>query len=126
MQRDQIAPLLLVIENPDERIRLEKWLSGAGYEVASVGDVESALNLVDRHPVSLVILDLALAPGVDLLAALRANPYTADVPLIVIIPQSMDMRAAQSVYQEADELVQDGAALLDQVKTVLFKKRRGS
>ncbi|HLU11700.1 MAG TPA: GAF domain-containing protein, partial [Oceanobacillus sp.] len=38
--REQIAPLLLVIDNPDERVRLEKWLSGVGYEVESVGDIE--------------------------------------------------------------------------------------
>jgi CheY-like chemotaxis protein len=115
-----------VIDNADERVRLEKWLSGAGYEVSTVGDIEGALSWVERQPVSLVVLDLALSPGVELLAALRANPYTADVPLLVIIPQEMDMRSAQMMYQEADELVQDGAALLEQVKTVLFKRRRST
>jgi signal transduction histidine kinase/CheY-like chemotaxis protein len=125
-QRKQIAPLLLVIDNSDERVRLEKWLSGAGYDVASVGDVDAALSWVERQPVSLIVLDLALSPGVELLARLRANPYTADVPLLVMIPQEMDMRAAQLVYQEADDLVQDGAALLEQVKTALFKRRRAT
>jgi CheY-like chemotaxis protein len=89
-----------------------------------VGDIEAALSRVEQQPVSLVVLDLSLSLGVELLAALRANPYTADVPLLVIIAQEMDMRAAQMVYPEADELVQDGTALLEQVKTALFKRRR--
>ncbi|HLU08806.1 MAG TPA: hypothetical protein VK003_04010, partial [Oceanobacillus sp.] len=80
--------------------------------------------LVERQPVSLVVLDLVLSPGAELLATLRANPYTADVPLLVIIPQETDIRAARNVYQQEGEYVQDGAALLEQVKAVLFKRRR--
>jgi signal transduction histidine kinase/CheY-like chemotaxis protein len=125
-QREQTAPLLLVIDNPDERVRLEKWLNGAGYEVASVGDIEAASNSIERQPVSLVILDLALSPGMELLATLRANPYTADVPLLVIIPQVMEMRAAHRAFLESDEIIQDGGALLEQVKTALFKRRRST
>lgn len=125
LPREQNAPLLLVSSSSAKRARLERWLSGAGYvvELASSGD--EAIGCIERQPIALIILDLPLAQGLALLAEIRANPYTIDVPLLITVASDQAGQPAPD-DQTATALPLEGGALLEQVKAALFKRRRTS
>src|SRR5438067_135656 len=83
------APTILVVD--DERnIRrtLDLVLRGDGYEVLEAGSAEQALTLLEgsRGPVDLAVIDIMLPgmSGMELLARLRQDDATRELPVIVI------------------------------------------
>ena len=84
-----VEPTILVVD--DERnIRrtLGLVLSGEGYRVAEAESAEQALALIEggQTPVDLAIIDIMLPgmSGLDLLARLRQDDTTRELPVIVI------------------------------------------
>jgi CheY-like chemotaxis protein len=100
------GPLVVVIE--DDRRSLELltlYLEGAGVQVASVRDGASGLEEVRRRHPAAVVLDIRL-PGMDgwdVLAALKADPTTAGVPVVVV--SMVDERGRGFALGAADYLV---------------------
>ena len=75
---------ILVVEDDQPLARLmEALLESAGYHVRSVGDGESALEVVDAERPALVLLDLTLPrlDGWDVLDRLRER---ADAPPVIL------------------------------------------
>jgi PAS domain S-box-containing protein len=84
----QSAPqrVLVVDDDPGVQELLHALLSKQGYEVLTTGDGERGLALAASAAPGLVLLDLRL-PGLDGLAVLRAlkqNPTTASIPVIMM------------------------------------------
>lgn len=80
-------PLVLVIDDEVTVCKLmARFLEGHGYEVISAIDAESGLALAkERHP-AVITLDVVL-PGKDgweVLSNLKADPDTADIPVIMV------------------------------------------
>ncbi|MEV4283197.1 response regulator [Actinoplanes xinjiangensis] len=61
-------------------------LRGAGYTVYTASDGEQAMLLIQQHLPDLVILDHHMPgrSGLEIAQALRADPRTADLPLLMI------------------------------------------
>lgn len=80
-------PHLLVVDD-DDRIRdlLSRYLTGAGYVVATSRAAEEALDLLDVLKFDLLVLDIMLPgmSGVDLTRALRARVDGDDVPILLL------------------------------------------
>ncbi|HLG01919.1 MAG TPA: response regulator [Acidimicrobiia bacterium] len=79
------ARLLVVDDEPDLRLLVELHLARQ-YGVVTVATGEEALEAVSEATFDAVLLDLRL-PGIDgwqVLEHLRAQPATADVPVIVL------------------------------------------
>lgn len=94
-----MKPYILVVDD-EQLVRdlLARALTEHGYETAAVGDGEAALAAIaDRRP-DLVLLDLMMPrlDGFDVLAALRSDPETVGLQVIVLTA-----RASQEVLQEA-------------------------
>jgi two-component system cell cycle response regulator len=83
----QSPPLLLVAESSEAiRAALVSRLGEHGYRVAQAGDGERALELVEREPPDVVLLDHEL-PGLDgmaVLERLREHDELAAVPVIML------------------------------------------
>jgi DNA-binding response OmpR family regulator len=83
---DPGRPLILVVEDDeDHALLLESTLSAAGYRVAVAHDGTSGLELVRDLAPSAVILDIMM-PSIDgwrVLQSMKADPQTADIPVIV-------------------------------------------
>jgi putative two-component system response regulator len=83
---DNHPRLLLVEDAPFLRYAFVRLLKMHGFEVLAVNDGREALDCVnDFHP-QLVVTDLMM-PGMDgleLIRKLRANPRTADLPVLAI------------------------------------------
>ena len=93
-------PIALVVEHdPWIRLVMCDVLAQAGFRVASASNGFSAVRLVRREPLALVVLDLVLPEqsGLSVLAELKATPATAHVPVIVISGHRQALRDADAV-----------------------------
>ena len=78
--------IVIVDDDPILTDVLRDVLSSAGYEVTVATSGFGVAGLVRRLNPSAVLLDLGLPfrPGTSVLADLKADPRTADVPVLVL------------------------------------------
>lgn len=95
--------ILLVEDSKFLRLATERALARAGYEVASASDGEEGLRLARERKPDLILLDMLLPKmsGPDVLAALKKDPLTVSIPVVVMTGMSQ---------KNADRLHADGAA----------------
>jgi CheY-like chemotaxis protein len=97
-----MTKILLVDDSKFLRLAAERGLTRAGYDVCSAGDGLHALELARiLHP-DLILLDMLLPgmSGPDVLKALKKDPATADIAVVVLTGLSS---------KNAARLEQDGA-----------------
>ncbi len=78
--------MLVVDDSPTIVALLARMLRQNGYDVLEAEDAETALEIARRETPDLVFLDIVL-PGMDgfsCLRQLRRDPYTRDIPVIMI------------------------------------------
>lgn len=95
--RNKIAmKILLVDDSRFLRLANERALTRAGHQVLASADGEEGLRLAIEHKPDLVVLDMMLPKisGPDVLRALRKNPATTAIPVMVLtsLPQSNEGR----------------------------------
>jgi CheY-like chemotaxis protein len=90
------AKILLVEDHATMRGALRMVLEGEGFAIGEAADGRAALDAVRRSPPTLVFLDLNIpgGPGLDVLGALKDDPATAPIPVIVITAEGEEGRAA--------------------------------
>ncbi len=103
-QRRGMAKRILVAEDdPDNRCIVVKVLTREGYETLEADDGRSALALARRERPDLIVMDLGM-PGMDGWEAarrLKADPQTADIPIIALTAfalQGDEERAREAGY----------------------------
>jgi CheY-like chemotaxis protein len=110
-----MTKILLVDDSKFLRIATERALARAGYEVSTAEDGESALEIArEKHP-DLILLDMLLPKmsGPDVLKALKKDPATAGIAVVVLTGLS---------HRNAARLQQDGAcAFLEKSELELEK-----
>lgn len=88
-----MARILVIEDNPVNLALVDYLLRHAGHEVVPAATGEAGLALAWADPPALVLCDLQL-PGLDgygVLAALRAAPITAAVPVVALTAFSMSL-----------------------------------
>lgn len=98
-----MTKVLLVDDSKFLRIATERALARAGYEVSTAADGEHALEMArETHP-DLILLDMLLPKmaGPDVLKALKKDPATAGIAVVVLTGLS---------HKNAARLQQDGAS----------------
>jgi two-component system cell cycle response regulator DivK len=78
--------VLYVEDNEYNRKIVRQLLSRTSYRLVEAADGERALDLVREERPDLVLMDVQLPrmSGLDATRALRADPATADLPVIVV------------------------------------------
>jgi two-component system, cell cycle response regulator DivK len=78
--------ILLVEDSRFLRIANERALVKAGYTVITAADGETALLMAREHLPNLILLDMMLPKidGIGVLRALKSDPHTTDIPVIVL------------------------------------------
>ncbi|MEU0053750.1 SpoIIE family protein phosphatase [Streptomyces sp. NPDC006309] len=92
-------------DNADMREYLARLLSGAGYRITAVTDGMSALDAVRADPPDLVVSDVMM-PGLDglaLVAALRSDPRTASVPVLLLSARAGQEASIEGLQAGADD-----------------------
>ncbi|MFJ5228527.1 SpoIIE family protein phosphatase [Kitasatospora sp. NPDC088391] len=116
--------VLVADDNADLRDYLSRVLRGAGHRVTAVGDGGQALAAVRAAAPDLVISDVMMpgTDGLELVAALRADPRTAALPVLLLSARAGRDDAIDGFESGADDyLVKPFAAaeLLSRVRSAL-------
>src|SRR5690242_9959319 len=95
--------ILLVEDSKFLRLTSERTLAKAGYRVLSTDDGEQVLRLAQEHRPDLILLDMMLPRigGPEILRALKLDPVTAKIPVVVLSSLSQ---------KNESKLKHDGAA----------------
>lgn len=97
-----MTKILLVDDSKFLRLATERALARAGYEVSTAADGEDALQIARQKRPDLILLDMLLPkmPGPEVLKALKKDPATAAIAVVVLTGLSQ---------KNAGRLQQDGA-----------------
>jgi two-component system phosphate regulon response regulator PhoB len=98
------ARILIVEDHPTMREAMRLVLEGEGFTIDEAPDGERALELVRADPPDLVFLDMNIPgpSGAEVLGALRADPATAEVRVIVVTADGEEGRG-RAIAMGADE-----------------------
>ena len=104
MEKDvaRMTKILLVDDSKFLRLATERALSRAGYDVSTANDGERALEIARENKPDVILLDMLLPKmtGPDVLKALKKDPATAGIAVVVLTGLSQ---------KNAVRLQQDGA-----------------
>ncbi len=122
------SKVLLVEDSKFLRMATEHSLSKAGYLVSTAADGEEALQVANDKLPDIILLDMMLPKisGPNVLKALKENPATMGIPVIVLTSLSqkneeklLSEGAAAYFEKSALALDQNSTRLADTVETVL-------
>jgi PAS domain S-box-containing protein len=121
---DVEARVLVADDNSDMREYLSRLLSGAGYQVKTVSDGQQALATIRTDLPDLVVSDVMMPrlDGLALVAALREDPRTAAVPVLLLSARAGQEASIEGLAAGADDyLVKPFAAaeLLARVRATI-------
>lgn len=100
----RIQRVLVADDEPSIRHLLEVNLRAEGLDVVACEDGDSAYAAARTAPPDLIILDVMMPgrDGLDLLRDLRADPRTADVPVVLLTAKSTDAEVWEGWTAGAD------------------------
>ncbi|NNB99426.1 PAS domain-containing protein [Corallococcus exiguus] len=96
--------VLVADDNADMRDYVRRSLEGR-FQVTTVADGNAALELARRHPPDVVLSDVMM-PGLDgfgLLRALKSDPRTAHVPVILLSARAGEEAKVEGLTAGADD-----------------------
>jgi CheY-like chemotaxis protein len=115
--------VLLVEDDKFLRRACEASLRQRGFAVVTATDGEEGLRLARERPhPEVVLLDLLMpkVPGIDVLRALKADPTTKDIPVVILSNSSRDedkrealLLGAVGYYVKANLSLKELAAQVD-------------
>ena len=123
------SPILIVDDNPADRLLLAKMLKRVGYQISQADSGEAALQWLETQPASLILLDLTMPSGLsgfEVVERLRANPATRDIPIIVVTGVDLADEKLGGIRQNISHVMQkgnvSGPMLTEQVQAALRQR----
>jgi DNA-binding response OmpR family regulator len=97
--------ILVVDDEPDALELIEFNLRGAGFEVTTAMDGETALKKARTLPPALIVLDVMLPEldGMEVCKLLRRDPATAKVPIIMLTAKAAEIDRVLGLELGADD-----------------------
>lgn len=125
-----MAKVLLVEDSKFLRVSTERALTGAGYEVVSAADGEEGLRLAREQKPDMILLDVMLpkVSGPDVLKALKSDPATAGIPVMMLTSLSqknakaMEKDGAAAFFEKSDAMLRSGPGSLVAAMEKVLKK----
>ncbi len=102
---DSRGRILIADDNADMRDYVARLLRARGWHIHAVPDGQTALDTARRERPDLVLADVMM-PGLDgfaLLRELRADPATADIPLILLSARAGDEARVEGLSAGAND-----------------------
>ena len=127
---DRFARIAIVDDTPDARRLIRRILQAqptpAGeFTIFEASDGLQAIQLAQREPLDLIILDLMMPEmdGFAVLDALKNDPRTASIPVIVVTAKELTLEEKQRLQGRIQSLMQKGEFLnddlLDEITSLL-------
>jgi CheY-like chemotaxis protein len=112
-----VSRILVVDDEPDLRFILRRIFERAGHEVADAGDGAAALECVRGWLPELVVTDMMMPMmnGQELIRRLRADPATAQIPILAVTGNGELADAADALLPktcQTDQILAAANALL--------------
>ena len=113
------ARILIVEDHPTMREAMRLVLEGEGFQISEAADGPSALELIRQDVPDLVFLDLHIpgTSGAEVLAAVKADPATAGVRVIIVTADGEEGREP-ALAMGADEYFTKPFSPITLLKTV--------
>ena len=124
--------VLLVEDGKMLQIALERSLTKAGFTVIVAQDGEEGLRIACQTVPDLILLDMLLPKlgGQEVLQALKGDPVTADIPVIILSSFSQQneeklKKAGAAAYFEKTKLIEDtnSRKLHDAISTAVLESK---
>ncbi len=99
---------ILVVDDEPAIVQIARdYLERAGFRVVTAGDGHAALRMARTEQPSLVVLDLMLPgmDGLDVTRALRADPATRQLPIIMLTARVDEMDRLLGLELGADDYI---------------------
>jgi two-component system, OmpR family, KDP operon response regulator KdpE len=98
-------PRVLVVDDDPQILRAVRTSLGAhGFDVSTAGNGETAVDMLAKEPVDVVLLDLGL-PGIDGLEVIQRVRTWSDVPIIVLSVRDTQQEKAGALDAGADDYI---------------------
>jgi CheY-like chemotaxis protein len=93
--------ILIVDDEPEIRVMLERLLRGKGYEVISTDNGRAALGMVKEHAPDLIVLDAMLPEvhGFDIARRIKASKRYAHIPIVMVSAVYRGWRFAEDLRE---------------------------
>lgn len=120
---------VLVVDDEPDLLELVRYnLTKAGYDVACVMSGAEALSHARVHPPDLILLDVLLPDidGLEVCKALRRNPQTGTIPIVMLTARSEDADIVAGLEIGADDYLTkpfSPRVLLARIKAVLRRQQ---
>jgi DNA-binding response OmpR family regulator len=124
-----VTRVLVADDDADIRELVLFKLESAGFDVATAADGQAALDMALADPPDLVVLDLMMPrlTGLEVCAALRGTPATAQLPIIMLTAKAQDADITRGLATGADDYMVKPFSpreLLSRIQAVLSRQRR--
>ncbi|MEO5969747.1 MAG: response regulator transcription factor [Bdellovibrionia bacterium] len=85
-----MVKILLIEDDPTSQLLVQRTLSNGSFELLIANSSNSALELLEKNKIHLIILDLSLPDldGMELCSQLQGQSETQDIPIIVLTGHS--------------------------------------
>ena len=96
--------ILVVDDSEDIALISARMLSSRGFAVITASDGQEALAIVARQRPSCMLLDVMMPRmgGLEVLKALKADPATANIPVIMVTAKTTDDDVLHGYQEGAD------------------------
>lgn len=115
---DRYPRVAIVDDHPHVRLLIRRILQAQGeYDLFEAEDGISALTLIQQEKPDLVILDLMMPEmdGFSVLDALRKDPETASIPVIVVTAAELTNEEKKRLEGQIQSLMQKGDFMSDEL-----------
>src|SRR5580765_493245 len=106
-ERNPGATLLIVDDDASAREGLRSVFESAGHRTIAASDAPAALKLLRKQPCDLMMVDLSLpdVDGVALCRLVRAQPGSAQLPLVIFSADNTEGRKVEAFNAGADDYI---------------------
>jgi len=119
------SSVILVDDNETELNQAALWLTREGIQVTAAGSGEQCLDLLESNTPDMMVIDLMMPGmnGFELIKAVRANPETAGIPILVLTAKDLTPKEKKILEKNASSIMlktpEFTEQLFEQVNTVL-------
>lgn len=129
---EQVTTVVIIDDNPQDSRLIRRLLqSYKNYRVFEANDPRDGLELVKQRKPDLIVSDLTMPDidGFELIDALKKDPSTRDIPVMVISAKTLSSEERQQLESQTDSLWQKGnfntRELVDHVVQTLGVENNG-